>query len=282
MKSIATFLKVRYREILIWLMPVFAGTIISSVQLEQIFSQRSFIFLLGSIFLVTHVIIFNDWGEFTKHNNISPEENKILFAASGSFLIASLLMFALIGFRVVAIAVFAASFSVLYSHPRIYLRSSAFAGSFIHLGAGTVLFMIGYYLNGIFNPTSLLTGFLFGLLLTAGHLIHQIIDIKEDKARNTLTAAIKFGKNRVYMASFAIFTLAAGYSLILFIILPDSPMLFFLTSAAYPPHAFCFLKCLKGNLNDSDIKTYQSEYRAIYLIAGTVWLIFWIATKVSA
>lgn len=173
----------------------------------------------------------------------------------------------IIGFAISAylgvflIAVSIASLFAVYSWR---VKNIPVHSTIVHFIIGFLGFLFGFSIASTPDVTAVLPGIYFGLLVSAGHLSHEVSDYDEDRGKR-VTNPIRFGRLRVLGLSFAIFTLSTLYLSILcagrignFIL--AIPLLFL-----YPFHCLIYLKTVK---NINLINRYRQGYRIIYVSAG--------------
>ena len=238
------------------------------------------VFLIGSILLVAHVFTLNDWADIA-YGFKAPDplvSSRRLFWFSIFLLIASLLVFDLIGGRVVALGAIVAAFGFLYSHPKLNFKGTPVASSCPHLIGGFFHFLLGY---AVFPPNcngctlsewisrGVMIALFFALTFTAGHLNHEVRDFELDSKNNVRTNAVAFGKRRTFIAGLIVFTLAylcliflTGFSLI------ASPLIFWLSIPFYIVHLWWSLHALHAGLTPEVLHRFQIQYRSLYAVIG--------------
>lgn len=235
-------------------------------------------FTIANIVLVAHGFLFNDWAAAAQK---ASEPNKAtalvyggelslrsLFFFSISLLIAGLALFAVLGLKGLLLAAGYALLGILYSHPRIYLKSIPIASSLAHLFAGLLHFLLGYTLFSRFDQRGLLIGLFFGLTFAAGHLNHEVHDFDLDRKNNIVTNAIAFGKRGAFSASFILFTLAF---LCLFFLAMNglvSHLVILFCVVLYPLQLVSVVQAARRGLTPEAIHQFRTRYRLIYVLLG--------------
>ena len=228
------------------------------------------LFLLGSILLVAHVFTLNDWADIA-HSLKAPDPqlpSRRLFWFSLSLLIASLLVFALLGSRVVILGLIVAALGFFYSHPKLNTKGTPIASSIPHLVGGLFHFLLGYALFSSVDERGILIALFFALTFTAGHLNHEVRDFELDSRNNARTNAVAFGKRPAFVAGLIVFTFAYLCLFVLgwFRFIPRP--LAFLALLFYPLHLYWSLRALRGQLNPETLDRFQIQYRALYAVIG--------------
>ncbi len=228
------------------------------------------LFLLGSILLVAHVFTLNDWADVA-HGLKAPDPqvpSRRLFWFSLSLLIASLLVFALLGSRVVILGLIVAALGFFYSHPKLNAKGTPIASSIPHLVGGLFHFLLGYALFSSVDERGILIALFFALTFTAGHLNHEVRDFELDSRNNARTNAVAFGKRPAFVAGLIVFTFAYLCLFVLgwFRFIPRPLAL--LALLFYPLHLYWSLRALRGQLNPETLDHFQIQYRALYAVIG--------------
>ncbi len=228
------------------------------------------LFLVGSILLVAHVFTLNDWADIA-HRLKAPDPqvpSRRLFWFSLSLLIASLLVFALLGSRVVILGLIVAALGFFYSHPKLNAKGTPIASSIPHLVGGLFHFLLGYAVFMAIDERGILIALFFALTFTAGHLNHEVRDFDLDSRNNARTNAVAFGKRPAFVAGLIVFTFAYLCLFILgwFRFIPRP--LAFLALLFYPLHLYWSLHVLRRDLNPETLNRFQIQYRALYAVIG--------------
>jgi 4-hydroxybenzoate polyprenyltransferase len=186
---------------------------------------KAALFMTAVLFGAIHIFTLNDWlgYAFDKGNpkkidsplvsgRVSLKKVRLLSLISG-FL--SLFLLVILSLRSFVVAVLIIASGICHDHPRVLLKGKPLLGIAINILGGGLLFLLGY---GLFNPIDergILIALYFALLMSGGYLNHAIVDYETDIKSNISTFAVRFGKSRAALASFAIFSLSTLYFLIL-------------------------------------------------------------------
>lgn len=242
--------------------------------------ETALVFVIGSILLVAHVFTLNDWADIA-HGLKAPDplvSSLRLFWFSIFLLIASLLVFALISWRVVVLGIIVAVLGFFYSHPTLNFKGTPVASSLPHLIGGLFHFLLGYV---VFPPIRSygftveewicrggLIALFFALTFTAGHLNHEVRDFDLDLKNNARTNAVAFGKRATFIAGLIVFTLAYLCLFLLSSFHFVSGAVGFLPVVFYPLHLFWSLRALRAGLRPEVLHRFQIQYRSLYAVIG--------------
>jgi 4-hydroxybenzoate polyprenyltransferase len=177
---------------------------------------------IASCLLVAHVFVLNDWAGMTGDLQ-DPNRAPSVFVVRGvsrseagwlaiTLLVGSIIFFAFLGWKPLAIALGIASASGLYSTPVSHAKGVALFSSTLHLVGGTLHFLLGYSLFRPLDIRGLVIGSFFGLTFMAGHFTHEARDHEGDSVNGIRTNAVRFGARRSFVAGLIVFT--AAYALL--------------------------------------------------------------------
>ncbi|MGM0651058.1 MAG: UbiA family prenyltransferase [Bacteroidota bacterium] len=144
-------------------------------------------------------------------------------------------------------------------------------GTVIHFLVAVVQFNFAYMFFSPLSEISVLISFYFALLISAGHLHHEIIDYEVDKMNEIKTSTVKWGIHNTKNVSFLIFVIAHLYWVVLFFqhVIDTFQLLVF--GLGFIVHAVLFIR-INAAL-EPDMKKrlkYRTMYRLVYLICGVV------------
>jgi len=234
------------------------------------------VFLIGSILLVAHVFTLNDWADIAHGLKAADPlvSSRRLFWFSLFLLIAGLLVFSLIGARVVFFGAIVAVLGFFYSHPKLNFKGTPIASSLPHLLGGTFHFLLGYAVFTEIDQRGVFIALFFALTFVAGHLNHEVRDFELDQKTNARTNAVAFGKKPSFIAGLVLFSCAY---LCLFLLgwfrFVPRPLSFF-AAVFYPLHLYWSLRALRGQLEPGIVDRFQVQYRALYAVIGIGMLCF--------
>lgn len=235
--------------------------------------------IAGNLCLVAHVFVLNDWAGIqgdlkdphrATRNFVAQGESAARMAyLASALLIASLLIFALIGQTVVIIALAIAALSALYSLPGIHGKGVPLLSSLLHLVGGTLHFLLGYTALSTMSWHGAAIGCYFGLVFAAGHLTHEARDHGSDRLNGIRTNAVAFGQKKAFIAGMALFALA--YAMLpALALLGLVPKVLSWAVVLYLFHLGAAWRTLKNGLTYRGIRELQTVYRNIHIVIGMV------------
>lgn len=164
---------------------------------------------------------------------------------------------------------------VIYSLPKFGLKNFPPAGTLVHFLWQVINFHLVYC---VFQPPSLrsfLISLYFALLISAGHVHHEVIDFRVDMESLSKTGASVLGLRKAKILEHVLFSSAAGYWIFLFSKDWISPFELPVFLAPYVAQTAFFLRYhrnfhtpLKGEL------CYRKVYRFAYFGAGVVLAVY--------
>ena len=228
------------------------------------------LFLAASVLLVAHIFTLNDWADVA-HGLKAPDPRvppRLLLSFSLSLLIASFLIFALLGSRVFIVAVIIAALGFFYSHPRLNAKGTPIASSLPHLVGGIFHFLLGYAVFMPIDQRGVFIAVFFALTFAAGHLNHEVRDFELDQKNNARTNAVAFGKRATFIAGLIVFSCAYLCLFLLgwFRFIPRP--LSFLAILFYPLHLYWSVRALRSQLQPELVDRFQAQYRSLYALIG--------------
>lgn len=251
--------RIRWAEaLLIFSFPVLAVFISLKNWADFDFGQFT-LFCLATYLLIIHIYVFNDWAALK--NEWLKKLSLILAVLSLSLY----LKLSLTSFIMAAVIIF---LSFVYSHPLIKIKAKPMTSSLLHAVGAILLFLLGYSLVNSPGLKGLLIAFYFALIICAGHLTQETIDIAEDKLSKIETNAIKFGKIKTLIASFILFNISFLY--LLFLILKGYFAFIFSYGAlaAYIGYICLFILTLKKEFSLGSLVSFRQGYRVVHVILG--------------
>jgi 4-hydroxybenzoate polyprenyltransferase len=261
---------IRFDEVLVLQGTPFMGAAFAMGTVTATNIETLLVFLFGSILLVAHVFTLNDWADIAHGLKAAdPQVSSLrLFWFSTFLLIASLLVFALIGSRVVLLGVIVAVLGFFYSHPKLNFKGTPIASSLPHLFGGVFHFLLGYSVFMPIDQRGFFIALFFALTFAAGHLNHEVRDFELDQKNNARTNAVAFGKRITFIAGFVLFTAAYLCLFLLgwFRFVPRP--LSVIAALFYLLHLYWSLHVLRSQFRSDIVDRFQIQYRALYAIIG--------------
>jgi len=231
--------------------------------------------------LITSIYAFNAWGgKANDANNL--RLNKLSNISLSGFMIISLALLIAamaIGWVIdVMLIVYIAIIYllwVLYSYPKIGLKSRPYLGTVLHFVAEVVHFNMIFSVFGQTGKESMLISAYFGLLFAGGHLNHESLDYEPDQQSEIVTGAVKAGQQTTDRSAFILFFVAWIYWLALWIANIAGLASLVIFTLAWVMHAGIYLfyfrkieRSINARLN------YRKFYRAIYALAGIALVVY--------
>lgn len=268
---------IRFDEVLVLQGTPLMGAIMSLGALTVHDCIRAAIFGAGSLCLVGHVFVMNDWAGIDGDLQ-DPNRAARTFASKGvsrtavgflatALLSMTLLLFTLLGPVSLALAIAIIGLSTLYSAPAIHMKGRPVLGTSLHLVGGTLHFLLGYATFSAVDAHSIGIGCFFGLIFAAGHVMHETRGYEGDWLNGIRTNAVAFGKAKSFVAGLVLFTVAYALlvTLALFGLLPR---LLVLVVVLYPVHLYASLRAVRSGLSFEGLLQYQKCYRLLYALIG--------------
>ncbi|UUY10023.1 UbiA family prenyltransferase [Pseudomonas sp. J452] len=270
---------IRFDEVLVLQGTPAIGAILALGALSAHDCLRAVVFAAGSLCLVGHVFVMNDWAGIDGDLR-DPHRAAQTFASKGvsrgaiGFLAVvllglTLLLFALLGPVSFALAIAILGLSTLYSAPSIHMKGRPVLGSSLHLMGGTLHFLLGYATFSAVDTRSIVIGCFFGLIFAAGHLMHETRGYEGDRLNAIRTNAVAFGKAHSFIAGMVLFT-AAYALLIVLALLGLLPRLLMLAAVLYPVHLYASWRAVRAGLSFESLLQYQKCYRVLYALIGSM------------
>lgn len=240
---------------------------------------RGLIFAAGSLCLVAHVFVINDWSGIDGDLR-DPNRATRTFAAKGvsrvgigllavMLLGLTLLLFSLLGANSLVLASAILVLSTLYSAPAIHMKGRPILGSALHLAGGALHFLLGYATFSAVDARGIAIGCFFGLIFAAGHLVHETRGHEGDLLNGIRTNAVAFGKAQSFGWGLALFT--AAYVLLVVLALWGAlPRNLVFAAALYPVHLHASLRAARAGLTVESLLQLQRCYRLLYALVGVM------------
>jgi 4-hydroxybenzoate polyprenyltransferase len=239
--------------------------------------------LVAFFFLWAHLYAFNEWGGYLSDQGDRSKAHTPLMAGTiqrgEMFILAcvcafvSVVFYALLDVRLVPIACADITIGILYAHPRVLLKDVPFMSFVILFSVSVGDFMLGWLIFSPYITPGVLIGLYFGVLGIVGQSYHETGDYDTDKKSGIRTNAVRFGKKRIFITGFVLYTVACLYFCLLAqqAIVPDYLCIPLLVS--YPLYVVLFAACVRTQLRSSAIHTFIVRYRVLYGGVGLAMLI---------
>lgn len=275
---------IRYREAFIFQSPTLMGLVLflPDILFRNIVMAAGASF--GSFLLMASIFAVNDLADIDLDSrNASKQKNTFLemgftrrhmlwtavFLAAGG-----LLIFAIISWLHLFTAFTALIFGLIYSvpMPKVRGKNIPVLSSTLHFGGTLLSFLLGSLTFSPIRPEGLLIAMYPSVLITAGHLIHEVEDCEEDRIAACQTNAVRFGAKPVFLSASFLF----GLSFVLLYLLAKTGYIpefieyfsiLFLIYIASAAHAY------RAGLTRESIRLLKERYRYLFALIFSAILI---------
>ena len=271
---------IRFDEVLVLQGTPLLGAVFAMSQLTNQSVMALMLLAAGNAFLVAHVFLLNDWAGV--HQDLrDPARSAGVFLNRGVrrhevagllllLLLLGLMAFSRLGPATLGLGLMIAVASALYSVPHVYMKGVPLVSSALHLVSGVLHFLLGYSVFRSPDIHGLQIGLFFAVIFSAGHLTQEVRDREADLGNGIHTNAVKFGKKRVFIISFALFTFADALLILLALNGAVPQGLALVVAAIYPLHLHWTLQAMREGLPFQSVRRLQIRYRALYAGMGAV------------
>lgn len=271
---------IRFDEVLVLQGTPLLGAVFAMSQLTNQSVMALVLLAAGNAFLVAHVFLLNDWAGV--HQDLrDPARSAGVFLNRGVrrhevagllllLLLLGLMAFSRLGPATLGLGLMIAVASALYSVPHVYMKGVPLVSSALHLVSGVLHFLLGYSVFRSPDIHGLQIALFFAVIFSAGHLTQEVRDREADLGNGIHTNAVKFGKKRVFIVSFALFTFADALLILLALNGAVPQGLALVVAAIYPLHLHWTLQAMREGLPFQSVRRLQIRYRALYAGMGAV------------
>lgn len=231
------------------------------------------LFCAANFLLVAHAFALNDWADFERDSD-DPSKAGLegvtraqMGLLSLVLLVAGMALFLLLPVRTLLTAVAITVLSFLYSFSGVRGKEVPVVSSALHLAAGSLYFLLGYSLFQGFDLRGVLCSLFFSFTFTAGHLNQEVRDHAGDLLTGTMTNAVYFGRERVFVASQVLFGMAYA-SLALLAVRGLLPRWSAALGLLYLVHLRWAVEAWNNGLAIESVRRLQTRYRTLYLLIG--------------
>lgn len=270
---------IRFDEVLVLQGTPVIGAILALGTLTFEDCIKAALFGAGSLCLVGHVFVMNDWAGIEgdlrdPHRATRTFASKGVSRASVGALAAvllgmTLLLFALLGPVSLTLAMVILGLSTLYSAPSIHMKGHPVLSSGLHFVGGTLHFLLGYATFSAVDARSIVIGCFFGFIFAAGHLMHETRGYDGDRLNGIRTNAVAFGKRQSFGAGIVLFS-AAYVLLIALALFGLLPRMLVFTAVLFAVHLYASARAVRAGLSFESLLEYQRYYRLLYGLIGTM------------
>ena len=156
----------------------------------------------------------------------------------------------------------------VYSWRPLHLKTVPVLSTLAHLIFGTLVFSLGACSVGESHPGMALIGLYFGLVFSAGHLHHEVMDLEEDRQLGVKTHAVRFGARPTLWAGFTLWSLSAGYFTVLVLGAGSLIPVAVIQLGMFACYLAVFPFMLRSRNDATRLKQLQAAYRIAYMIGG--------------
>lgn len=270
---------IRFDEVLILQGSPLLGTLFSMGRLNVANAPAVVLLIAGSICLVAHVFVLNDWSGISADLR-DPNRTSRVFINRGvararighlwmTLLALSFLLLGALGWRTLSIAVVIAGLSALYSAPAAHIKGVPIVNSALHFAGGLLHFLLGYSVFRAPDERGIEIGCFLALVFTAGHLTHETRDSESDRLNGIRTNAVRFGKRRNFIAGFVLFTMA-DVLLVVLTLRGLVPLPLVVVAALYLLHVYWSWQTMRADFTFDSVRWLQVRYRFRYAVIGLI------------
>lgn len=268
---------IRFDEVLVLQGAPLLGVIFAMDRLTSHTAVTLLLLAAGNSLLVAHVFLLNDWSG-VEHDLHDPSRSSGVFLNRGirraeiGGLLLVLLMLSLwtlgrLGAATLMIGMMIAVASALYSLPHLYMKGVPLVNSLLHFGSGVLHFLLGYSALRPPDARGWEIGLFFATIFSAGHLTQEVRDVEADSRNGIQTNAVRFGKEKSFVAGFALFT-CANALLVALAMNGAVPQVLAWVAALYPLHLYWTRQAWRAGLTSQSVRRLQARYRWLYAGIG--------------
>ena len=273
LKSILS--SIRYRETLIFQSPTLMGLVMFLPDLSFHHIVQALYAGLGSFLVMASIFAVNDWADIDLDSQNTLKRNDtfvklgidrgqmlglvIALATGGIILFAALSRLHLLT------ALGAIAFGLAYSVPLRGLRGKNIPvfSSLLHFGGTLLSFLLGALTFAPADWHGLLVALHPAILITAGHLVHEVEDYEQDQLAHCQTNAVRFGRKPVFILASLLF----GVSFLLLLWLVQEglfPGVIKYTSILYLAYLVPAIQSYRSGLTRDSVQHLQRQYRILF------------------
>jgi len=281
MKKVVYYIQsIRWFEIMVRMGAPFLALLLTTPPFSMFVFLRIVHALVAFFFLWAHVYAFNEWGGYPSDTrDLSKAHTPLMsgkirrsemFTLAWVCMFASVVLYALLDVRLLLIACADSIIGILYVYPKVLLKDVPFISFLILFLVSVGDFALGWLIFSPYITHGVLIGLYFGILGIAGQSYHETGDYDTDKKSKIRTNAVRFGKKRIFVIGFVLYTISCLYFCLLAqqAIVPDYLCIPILVT--YPLYALLFAVCLRAQLQSSAIRRFVVRYRILYGGIGSI------------
>lgn len=284
------FSSVRYQEAIIFQTPTLMGLVVFLPGISFRHAGVAMLAGLGSFLVMASIFAVNDWADINldSRNTLKRKdtflekgiEPKHMLALAIFLAAGGITLFATLSNLHVVTAFFAILFGLAYSVPVSGVRGKSVpvVSSLLHFGGTLLAFMLGALTFMPFDWRALLVASHPGVLISAGHLVHEVEDYEQDRLARCQTNAVRFGRFPVFIVALLLF----GFSFLLLYWLIEEgffPGVIKYTSILYLLYAALAIQAYRAGLTRDSVRRLRKQYRVLFAVVILAMLIGSLMTK---
>jgi 4-hydroxybenzoate polyprenyltransferase len=257
----------------------FFGILISAPLIESLFNLKTFAFIVASYLLIVSIYSFNSWGGIKDDVNNERLAKKGIATPAG-YLITTLFTIALATLIFIIVKPSAVIYAVavfilwgIYSFPKYGAKYVPVAGTLLHIVVGITQFNLGWLFFNEPSGKSFVISLFFALVLSGGHVNHELIDYDADRSAGISSGAVFFGKRNWTILQFSISITAFIISILITFSIMKEASGFIIFSIASLIHVIFNVKLMLTDGTQNDFLTNRKIYRTVFGLAGIIHLI---------
>ncbi len=282
LKSI--FSSIRYQEAFIFQTPSLMGLAVFLPGISFRYAAPTLLAGLGSFLVMASIFAVNDWADINldSQNSLKRKDTFLergidpnnMLVLAGSLAAGGIFIFAALSGLHVVIALLALVCGLVYSVPLRGVRGKSIpvVSSLLHFGGTLLAFLLGALTFAPADPRSLLVACYPALLITAGHLVHEVEDYEQDRLSRCKTNAVRFGRKAVFIFASILF----GFSFLLLYWLIEEgffPGVIKYSSILYLLYAALAMQAYRAGLARDSVRHLRNQYRILFAVVVLMMLI---------
>lgn len=269
--------RIRIQEAVIFQSPAVLGLAMFLPVLSVRETVDALLACIGSFLIAASILAINDWADINldTQNTLKRSETFVgmgihprqMLALAVSLAVAGTGLFAVLSMPHVVVALLAIIFGLAYSVPVGGLRgkSTPVFSSFLHFGGTLLAFLLGALTFAPAGWGGLLVASHPAVLITAGHLVHEVEDYEQDRLSGCQTNAVRFGRKSVFLMASLLFALS--FLLLYWLagegflpgVLKYSPILYLVYTAIA-------VQAYQAGLTRDSVRHLRKQYRVLFAV----------------
>jgi 4-hydroxybenzoate polyprenyltransferase len=282
LKSI--LLSIRYRESLIFQSPTLMGLVMFLPDLSFHHVVEALYAGLGSFLVMASIFAVNDWADIDLDSQNTLKRNdtflklgigpRQMLGLVVSLAAGGIILFAVLSRLHLLIALGAIAFGLAYSVPVQEMRGKNIPvfSSLLHFGGTLLSFLLGALTFAPADWHGLLVALHPAILITAGHLVHEVEDYEQDQLALCQTNAVRFGRKPVFILASLLFSVSF---LLLYYLVQQGffPAVIKYTSILYLAYLVPAIQSYRSGLTRDSVQRLQRQYRILFAAIVLIMLV---------